>query len=70
EAPGEPGMVKRRVLADSPPSADARAIEAGLEDGYLWLIGNARATELPAEADDAPDLPEGDAAPLPRGAPA
>ena len=70
EAPGEPGMVKRRLLADSPPGADARALEAGLEDGYLWLIGNARETEVRAEADDAPDMPEGDASPSPRGAPA
>ncbi len=70
EAPGEPGMVKRRILADAPPSADARAIEAGLEDGYLWLIGNTRGSKPEAEVHDVPAMADDDATPLPRGAPA
>ena len=32
------GEVVRRILAETPPSSDARPLPARLEDGYLWLI--------------------------------
>ena len=40
EAPAG-GFAVRRVLADGAPSPHARAAEANLEDGYLWLISHA-----------------------------
>ena len=70
EAPGDLGMVKRRILADAPPSVDAIPLESGLEDGYLWLIGNTRESEPTAKTGGTGIEPEDDATALPRGAPA
>ena len=50
EAPAG-GFSVRRVLADTSPAPDAQAVEANLEDGYLWLIS--QAAEAEAEADEA-----------------
>ena len=38
--PAADGSVAHRVLAAEPPAA-ARPLDAGLEDGYLWLLGGA-----------------------------
>lgn len=38
EAPGAAGTTVRRILAETPPTEDAKPLEARLEDGYLWLI--------------------------------
>ncbi len=38
ETPAPDGSVSHRVLAAAPPGADARPLDAGLEDGYLWLL--------------------------------
>ena len=39
QAPKVDGGVICRILSSRPPSNDARALGASLEDGYLWLIG-------------------------------
>jgi multidrug efflux pump subunit AcrB/ABC-type multidrug transport system ATPase subunit len=39
ESPAGDGLTKRRILATEPPQADAEPLEASLEDGYLWLLG-------------------------------
>ena len=39
EVPAGNGMVRRRILAERPPSDDSRALNPTAEDGYLWLIG-------------------------------
>lgn len=52
EAPAG-GVTVRRVLRATSPAADAKAVQARLEDGYLWLIsraGDADATTAPAPA--------------------
>ena len=38
ETPAADGSVAHRVLAAEPPGAGARPLDAGLEDGYLWLL--------------------------------
>ncbi|MDX1382936.1 MAG: efflux RND transporter permease subunit, partial [Thermoanaerobaculia bacterium] len=38
EAPTGDGRVLRRILSREPPEPGARAVEASLEDGYLWLL--------------------------------
>lgn len=35
------GVTVRRVLRETSPAVDAKAVEARLEDGYLWLISRA-----------------------------
>ena len=35
------GVTVRRVLRETSPADDAKAVEARLEDGYLWLISRA-----------------------------
>ena len=42
EAPVAGGMVLRRILAETAPTADAAPSSARLEDGYLWLISKPR----------------------------
>ena len=39
ETPTGGGQVRRRILANEPPSRDATRVNSNLEDGYLWLIG-------------------------------
>ena len=40
ETPTGGGQVRRRVLANEAPVNDAIQVDANLEDGYLWLIGD------------------------------
>ena len=40
ETPTGGGQVRRRVLANEAPVDDAIQVDANLEDGYLWLIGD------------------------------
>ena len=42
ETPTIDGGTVRRILAESAPTADAKRLEAVLEDGYLWLISRGR----------------------------
>ncbi len=44
---GGDGSAVHRVLAAERPTTDARPIEAGLEDGYLWLLGAGSAGARP-----------------------
>lgn len=39
ETPTGDGRIRRRVLANNPPSPVAEGVSSNLEDGYLWLIG-------------------------------
>ena len=43
ETPAADGSVAHRVLAAEPPGAPARPLDAGLEDGYLWLLAGGAA---------------------------
>ena len=43
DTPAADGSVAHRVLAAEPPGAAARPLDAGLEDGYLWLLGGGAA---------------------------
>ena len=38
EAPVAGNITLRRILSETPPAANATAVESRLEDGYLWLI--------------------------------
>ena len=40
----------RRVLRETSPAVHAKAVEARLEDGYLWLISRADAATAPGAA--------------------
>lgn len=40
ETPTGGGQVRRRILAREAPVRDATKVNANLEDGYLWLIGD------------------------------
>ncbi|MYJ73594.1 MAG: ATP-binding cassette domain-containing protein, partial [Gammaproteobacteria bacterium] len=42
ETPTIDGGTVRRILADEPPTANAEALDAQLQDGYLWLITHGR----------------------------
>ena len=43
DTPAADGSVAHRVLAAEPPGAAARPLDAGLEDGYLWLLAGGAA---------------------------
>ena len=43
ETPAADGSVAHRVLTAEPPGAAARPLDAGLEDGYLWLLAGGAA---------------------------
>ena len=43
DTPAADGSVAHRVLAAGPPGPAARPLDAGLEDGYLWLLGGGAA---------------------------
>jgi hypothetical protein len=42
------GSAVHRVLALEQPTADARPLDAVLEDGYLWMLGGAEAEGAPS----------------------
>jgi len=43
QVPEASGAYRTRILAEGQPAADAEPVDPGLEDGYLWLVGD-RAT--------------------------
>lgn len=43
QVPEADGSYRTRILAEGSPASEAESVEPGLEDGYLWLVGN-RAT--------------------------
>ena len=47
ETPTLDGGNVRRILAEGAPAADARQLEAQLQDGYLWLITHGRSRVEP-----------------------
>ena len=46
ETPAADGSAVHRVLAAESPDETARPLDAGLEDGYLWLLSGAEGTPL------------------------
>ena len=46
ETPAADGSAVHRILAAESPDETARPLEAGLEDGYLWLLSEAEGTPL------------------------
>jgi ABC-type multidrug transport system ATPase subunit len=45
ETPTQDGGVIYRVVAGEKPSADARAVPATLEEGYMWLLNHSAGTQ-------------------------
>jgi len=41
QAPEASGLVRSRILSEAPPNAEATEVRPTLEDGYLWLVGEA-----------------------------
>ena len=46
ETPAADGSAVHRILAAESPDETARPLDAGLEDGYLWLLSGAEGTPL------------------------